>query len=475
MIIAYLIGTIFIAVTLFFNKNKLINNLLVGLFLAFQVLFCGYEYMHRGIAEFSYFLPDALAVLLLGVLTIIAIPSLTHSYDYIYKEKDNPSARGTYYGAMVLLVMALTAAYLSSHIAVTWIFVEITTLSASALIFHRRNAGSIEATWKYIFVSSISLAFVFIGILFLSMALGKGKEGSLFYVKLIEIAPTLNTFWLKLSFVFIFTGFTAKLGLVPMYTAGIDAKDKAPTPSAALFSTVMMNVGFVGIFRFYEVVAHTSILPWANTVILISAILSVFVATVYMLKVRNIKRMLAYSSIEHAGIIMLGLMAGGIGYYAAILHLILHSFAKSSLFLQIGHLYKTYQSKSTYNIGNYYNYNVAGAVLILIAFICVAAIPPSGMFISELLIFKALFQAHYLYILMPLLILLTTILWALGKTIFRMMFIPPVDFHEERRQKISSYETVTQYILLGLVIYLGLNPPAFFVDLVNEAVKHLTL
>jgi hydrogenase-4 component F len=474
MIIAYLVGSILISIGLFFNKNKIINHLLVGLFLCIQVVFCIYECINRDVNEALFFQPDALALLLLTILTIIVIPSFTHSYDYIYKEKDNPSSRGIYYGAMVILVMAVSCAYLSSHIAVTWIFIEITTLSASALIFHRRNSGSIEATWKYIFVCSISLAFVFIGILFLSMALGNAKEESLYYSSLVQLAPILNTFWLKLSFVFIFTGFTAKLGLVPMYTAGIDAKDKAPTPSAALFSTVLMNAGFVGVFRFYIVIAHTSIHQWANTIILISAILSVFVATVYMLKVKNIKRMLAYSSIEHAGILMLGLVAGGIGYYAAILHLVLHSFAKSSFFLQIGHLYKTYRSKNTYQIGNYFQYNVAGTIFILIAFICLAAIPPSGMFVSEFLLFKSLFQAHYLYILIPLMILLTTILWALGKTIFKMMFIPPVDFHEERIEKVSTYETVTQYILLSFVIWLGLFPPAFFTDLINDAIKLLT-
>ena len=146
----------------------------------------------------------------------------------------------------------------------------------------------------------------------------------------------MNVFWLRLAFIFIFTGFTAKLGLVPMYTAGIDAKDKAPSPAGALLSSVLMNVGFVGIFRFYIVAANSPIHQWANHVIIIAALLSIFVATVYMTKVKNIKRMFAYSSIEHAGIIMLGLAAGGVGYYAAILHIVLHAFIKSSLFFQHG-------------------------------------------------------------------------------------------------------------------------------------------
>ncbi|HAZ04989.1 MAG: hypothetical protein A2W95_13500 [Bacteroidetes bacterium GWA2_40_14] len=474
MIIPYLTGSILIAGALFFNQKKLVSKLLVVTFLIMQWGFTVFEIMHKGATTYDYFSTDALAVLLLVTLSIISIPALTHSYEYIYKEKDNPRARGIYYGALVLLIMSLTAAYLSSHIAVTWIFVEITTLSASALIFHRRNAGSIEATWKYVFVSSISLVFVFIGILFLSIALGKGHEEGMFYEELMVLSPRLNTFWLKMAFIFIFSGYTAKLGLVPMYTAGIDAKDKAPTPAAALFSSVLMNVGFVGFFRFYKVVANTSIHPWANHVVMIAAFLSIFVATVYMLKVKNIKRMLAYSSIEHMGLIMLGLVAGGIGYYAALLHLILHSFAKSALFLQIGHLYKTFKTKNIYSIGNYFKFNVPGAVFLLLAFIVVTAMPPSGLFISEFYIFKAMFEGGYLFLLIPVLILLTMIIWSLGKNILKMVFIPPVGFDESKVEPVNSLETFSQYLLLGLVIYLGINPPQVFVDLLHEAVQNLT-
>jgi hydrogenase-4 component F len=475
MIVAYLSGSILIAGALFRNKNRNINRILVFAFLILQWAFTWFELNHKDIVEFSFFLPDALALLLLVTLSIISVPALMHTYDYIYKEKDNPHTRGIYYGAMVLLIMALSAAYLSSHVAVTWIFVEITTLSASALIFHRRNAGSIEATWKYVFVCSISLVFVFIGILFLSIALGKDHEEGMLYYNLIDLAPELNPFWLKMAFIFIFTGYTAKLGLVPMYTAGIDAKDKAPTPAAALFSSVLMNVGFVGMFRFYLVVANTGIHAWVNNVILIAAFLSIFVATVYMLKVKNIKRMLAYSSIEHMGLIMLGIVAGGIGYYAAILHLILHAFAKSALFFQIGHLYKTFRTKNIYAIGNYFKYNVGGAVFLLIAFVIITAMPPSGLFVSEFFIFKALFEGGYLYVLIPVLLLLTLIIWALGKNILKMVFIPPVKIDESQIESVNPLETWSQYLLIALVIYLGLNPPTVFVEFIQEAVKTLTL
>ncbi|HBF88569.1 MAG TPA: hypothetical protein DDX39_08000 [Bacteroidales bacterium] len=473
MILIYLIGTFLISISLFFNRITAVRKALVMLFLILQWAFTYYEFTHKGITEFNYFKPDAIAILLLFTISIISVPALLHSYDYIYKEKDNRKARTIYYIAMIFLIMALSAAYVSSHIAVTWIFVEITTLSASALIFHRRNAGSIEATWKYIFVCSISIMFVFIGILFLSIALGTSNDDSLHYDSLLTLAPSLNPFWLRLAFIFIFVGYTAKLGLVPMYTAGIDAKDKAPTPAAALFSSVLMNVGFIGFFRFYEIIAHTSLHSWANHVVMIAAFLSIFVATVYVLKVKNMKRMLAYSSIEHMGLIMLGIAVGGIGYYAAILHLILHSFAKSALFFQIGHIYKVYHTKNIYYLGNYFKYNLSGALFLLLAFICVTAMPPSGLFVSEFYIFKAMFAANYVYVLIPVLILLTFIIWTFAKNFFKIVFISPVDFDETQIQKINHFETVSQYALLALVIYLGLNPPVFFDNLINEAIKNL--
>jgi len=473
MIGFYLGGAFLISLSLFLNRSKLVNNLLIIGFLVLQWGFTIYEYNHINSTELVYFKPDALGILLLITLSIISIPAFFHNYSYIYKDKDNPKVRSIYYAAMTILVTAIGAAYLSCHIAVTWIFVELTTLSASALIFHRRNTGSLEATWKYIFVCSISITFVFIGILFLSIALEQAHSTDLSFDSLLARASSLNIFWLRLAFIFIFTGYTAKLGLVPMYTAGIDAKDKAPTPAGALFSSVLMNVGFVGIFRFYIVIAHSSIHSWANHIILIAAFLSVFIATVYMLKVKNIKRMLAYSSIEHTGLVMLGIVAGGIGYYAAILHIILHAFVKSALFFQIGQVYNIYKSKSIYYVGNYFKYNLLGAIVLLLAFICATGMPPSGMFISEFMIFRSLFEAHYVAILIPVLVLLTMIIWAFGKSIFKLLFSPPVGFDETAIEKVNPLESWSQFVLLGLVIYLGINPPAQFVNLLHEAVKNL--
>ncbi len=473
MIGIYLIGSVILAFLLFFVRKKALSAIFVGTFLVLQWGLTIHSYNDMEIVQWVYFMPDAFGMILLFVLSVIAIPAFYHSHVYFTKHPYTPREQGMYYAAMVILIMALSAAYISNHMAITWIFVELTTLSASALIYHRRSLLTLEGTWKYIFVCSISITLVFIGILFLTVAIQQEGFKDLTYRSLLNDAPLLSVFWLKLAFLFIFTGFTAKAGLVPMYTAGIDAKDKAPYPAAALFSSVLMNVGFLGIFRFYEIISRTSILPWANKVLMIAGLLSVFVATVYMLRVKNIKRMMAYSSVEHMGLITLGLAAGGVGYYAALLHVILHSFAKPALFFQFGQIYRTYGSKSVYDVGNYFKYNVAGALVLLLSYFVVTAMPPSGMFISEFLIFRSLFESGNLWLLIIILLLLTIIIWSFGKNVFKMLFIKPVGFDDTHLEKIHPSESISQYALLILVVYLGLNPPAILVDMINTAIINL--
>ena len=204
---------------------------------------------------------------------------------------------------------------------------------------------------------------------------------------------------------------------------------------------------------------------------IIAAVLSVFVATVYMTRIKNIKRMFAYSGIEHMGLVILGLACGGIGVYAAILHIVLHSFVKPSLFFQFNQIYRVYQSKSIYDVGNYFKYNKAGAIVLLLGFFSATAMPPSGLFISEFMIFQSLFEAHSVLILAFILILLTMIIWGFGSNIFRLLFIPPIHINEEQIPKIKTWESLPQYLLLLIAVYLAYAPPALLVNLLQDAVK----
>jgi hydrogenase-4 component F len=469
----YLICGFVIAGLHFVSRKSIVNNILIILFGLLQTGFTVYAGYHYKSTVLVYFTFDSLGLLLLITLSIITIPALFHSYLYILRHEETPHSRAIYYSALTILITSITAAYLANHIAVIWIFTELTTLAASMLIYHHRNKLALEGTWKYVFICAISITFVFIGILFLSLALQSAGSNDLSFANLMIYKDKLNFFWLRLGFLFIFTGFTAKLGLVPMYTAGIDAKDKAPAPAGALLASVLMNLGFVGIFRTYAIVAHTPLYHWANLIIFIAAFISIFVATVYMTKVLNIKRMFAYSGIEHMGIVMLGIAAGGIGYYAAILHIILHAFVKSSLFFQFNQLYRTFQSKSIQYVGNYFKYNPAGAIVLLLGFISATAMPPSGLFVSEFLIFRALFEGKYIVLLIVVLILLTIVIWAFGKNILKILFLPVSEIDETKIPKINPWESLTQYVLLFTAIWLGLNPPAIFVEMIQDAVNIL--
>jgi len=474
MILIYLLISLLIGTGLFFNRGKKTNYALIIIFLILQVFFTIFACFHYNETASNYFTFDSLGIIMLLTATIISFPAAFHSYIYIEESEENtPGSRATYFGAFILLITAVSAAYLANHIAVVWIFTEITTLCASALIYHHRNKLALEGTWKYVFICAISITFVFIGILFLSLSFANTNSTDLSYVNLLSNSALLNTSWLRLAFLFIFTGFTAKLGLFPMFTAGIDAKDKAPGPAAALLSSIIMGMGFVGIFRFYTVIANTTLFHWANLVIGIAAFLSIFIATVYMIKVQNIKRMMAYSSVEHMGLVMLGIAAGGVGYYAAILHIVLHSLVKSSLFFQYNQIYKVFKNKNIHYLGNYFKYNTTGAIVLLLAFISVTAMPPSGLFISEFLIFRSLFEAKQLMVMIIVMILLTMIIWAFAKNIFKILFSPVADFDESQVQKINSWRSASQFILIIGAAYLGLNPPAAFVVLINDAIRLL--
>ncbi|PZX17289.1 hydrogenase-4 component F [Breznakibacter xylanolyticus] len=473
MIGIYLILAFAIALGLYFNRNERVTIGLLLTFVALQTGLTVHAALNHHQHELGYFTYDSLGLLLLVVLSVLTIPALLHSHIYLNEQPAPPQARSIYYASMVLLITAIGAGYLANHIAVTWIFTELTTLSASALIYHHRNKLALEGTWKYVFVCAISITFVFIGILFLSLSMNHAHAEDMSFGNLIRHSHELNPFWLRLAFLFIFTGFTAKMGLVPMFTAGVDAKDKAPAPAGALLSSALMNLGFIGIFRTYTIIANTELKTWAAMVMGISALLSLLVATVYMIKVKNIKRMMAYSSIEHMGLVMLAMAAGGVGYYAAILHIVLHSLVKPSLFFQFTQLYRVFKSKSIYQTGNYFRYNPTGAMVLLLGFISATAMPPSGLFVSEFLIFKSLVQGGHFIVLGLVLLLLTIIIWAFGKNIFKILFIPPVGFNDAHVPSISPRESLSQFILLASAIYLGLNPPAVLVNLINDCLSNL--
>jgi len=451
--------------------SKTLARLLTSFYVIVHLSFTVYCWVHRGETVLDYFTFDTLGLLLQSVLSILSITTVYHGF--IYVRNDPPRIYAIYHAALIALIAAMTGAYLANGMTTVWIFVEATTLAVSALIYHDRTAIALEATWKYVFVCSIGIALAYIGILFLGFTVRDARLLHLSFSSITEIARLANPLYLKIAFVFVLVGYSTKMGLFPMHTVTVDAHTVAPPPISAFISTTLMNVGFLAIFRIYALFSATPILQFMNHVLLLSGFLSLLISAGYMLKAKHNKRMLAYSSLENMGIVAIALGMGGIGYYAAILHIILHSFAKAGLFYQMGQSYKV---MGTYNLdesGNYMNLYPAGATALLVGLLCITAIPPSGMFISELLMFKAMIaNGNYLYLAVAAL-LLCYVLYALLTRVLHIVFSQPRSQNGKLHEKVNPLQTVSQFVLFGLVILVCFTQPAFFRDLINEIIQNL--
>lgn len=470
----YIVIVFLLAVGTFFNRNNSVRIILLSTFLLLQSSITIYGYLNLNSTELDFFTFDHVGIIFMSVLTILSFTTVFHSYKYLKFRNDSSRNQSLYFAALILLIMSMSCVYFANHIGVMWVFIEATTLSVAVLIYHERTNLSLEATWKYVFICSIGITFAFVGILFLSRALQESGSPTLNFADIPAKLKNVDTFWLKIAFLFMIVGFSTKMGLFPMHTIAVDAHTVAPPPISAFISTTLMNVGFVSIFRTYSLMAGTTIQPWMNQVLLWCGILSIFVSAVYILKVNHLKRMFAYSSLEHMGLAAIGISCGGIGYFAAIFHMVLHSFVKASVFYQIDQIHRTFHTYIISKTGNYFSKNLPGALVMLFVLISITAMPPSGLFVSEFLVFRSMFEAHQIIALVVILIIFSLIMWALGKNILKMMFIPPAHLTEDKHiTAISPWESVSQFILLALAVYLGLNPPAELVDFINHSIMLL--
>jgi len=290
---------------------------------------------------------------------------------------------------------------------------------------------------------------------------------------MLDISSKMNPLWLKMTFLLILAGFSAKMGLFPLHTVAVDAHTVAPPPISAFISTTLMNVGFLGIFRIYTIISKTEILQWAQNVLIIAGGISIFMAAIQLLKIRHYKRMFAFSSLEHMGIVALGLGVGGPGYYAAILHLVLHAFVKAGLFYQIGQVHRYFKSYWIKDTGNYFRLNPAGALSVILGVVSILAIPPSGLFVTEFLTFKAMILDQKIFLAILILIMLSVLLYSFAKHTFHLLYHVPEKNAAQKLVQPNPFETVSQYVLFGLAIYLGIHPPRFLTELINQTIAIL--
>lgn len=465
-VLAFLAGSM---VILF--RNKTLTKAITILFTAAHIAFTSFCWLHLDETALGYFTFDRIGVLLLSILSILTITTVYHGF--IYVKDDKPKNFAIYHTALIGLVTAMSGAYLANGMTIVWIFVEATTLAVAALIYHDRTAIALEATWKYVFVCSVGIALAYIGILFLGFTVNDARLLHLSFASVSEIARLADPLYLKIAFVFVLVGYSTKMGLFPMHTVTVDAHTVAPPPISAFISTTLMNVGFLAIFRIYALFSATSILPFMNHVLILSGILSLLVSSGYMLKAKHNKRMLAYSSMENMGIVAIALGIGGIGYYAAILHIVLHSFTKAGLFYQMGQSYKVMGTYQLDESGNYMNLYPAGATALLLGLLCITAIPPSGMFISEILVLKAMvMKGDYFYLVLTA-ALLCFVMYALLTRVLHIVYSQPRGMKSVLHEKVNPWQTVSQFILFGMVIFICFVQPASFRALIEGIISGL--
>ena len=461
--IAYLIASILIAAAAFAVRRERQLFHIGVLFYAAQAAFAGMILFGGLYGENStgWFRFDAPGTLFYVLLCIVSAFAYFHSEAYL--RANDLSQTRTYSALVMLLTTAISGAYFASNLAVTWIFLEATTLCSAGIIYHRRTAQTLEAAWKYVFVCSTGIAMAYLGILLLAAAT---DCESLDYGVVAAAATHGNALYLKTAFVLILCGYSCKMELFPLHTVGIDANFAAPSPASALISTGLVNAGFLAIFRVYKLLASTEVFPWVRSVLLIVGVLSLAIGALFLRRTNNYKRFLSYSTVENMGIAAIGLGIGGIGVWAAVFHVVCHTLIKSSLFLQMAVVRQVYNGYRINRIGDYIHINRVGAVGLLTGMVVLVAFPPSPLFVSELMILRGTIAGGAWWLVAGMLLLLCIVIYSFCSRMIRLCYQPNQDeLHPSKADRALSWSALS---LLAAAMVLGLWQPEFLRELIDQ-------
>ena len=405
-----------------------------------------------GVQSAQFFTFDATGTLFMVLMAVVSPFAFVHSFDYL-RDNDLPEFR-LYNMLMVLLCTAVSAVYFANNIAVTWIFLEATTLCAAGIIYHRRSAATLEATWKYIFVCSTGIAMAYLGVLILSSA---AHEGSLSYESLREAVAHCNPLYLKIAFLLIVAGYSCKMEIFPLYTIGVDANFAAPAPAASLISTVLVNAGFVAVLRVYRVMAESAVFDWVQNVLVLTGIISLVIGALFLRRTNNYKRFLSYSTVENMGIAAIGLGIGGVAAWAAVLHVVAHTFIKSSMFLQIGVVRSIYDGYRINRLGDYMQLNRIGAAGLILGAVALLAFPPSPLFVSELMILRQTMADGHWWLVAVIFLLLCIVIYSIFSRVIKLCYHP--NQSPTREAPHATWLSWSALALLGMALIIGLTMP----------------
>lgn len=314
---------------------------------------------------------------------------------------NSPEARFT--GCLLLFLAAMSFVCMAANLGLLWVGVEATTLASAPLIYFHRHHRSLEATWKYLLLCSVGIALALFGTYMLALA--GGGEVSLHMSALMAAGPSLDPTLLKAAFVFLLVGYGTKMGLAPMHTWLPDVYSESPSV-VALMSTCLLNVSFLAILRVRQVLSSAGQAQFSNDLLVFLGLTSMAWAAVFLLRQTDYKRLLAYSSVEHMGILAFGAGIGGAGMHGSLMHVLAHGAAKGAMFLLAGNILAAYMTKSVSGVRGAVRALPLSGPLWVAGVLALTGMPPFGAFVSELAILRAALAGDRPYLAVIFLLLL---------------------------------------------------------------------
>ena len=400
---------------------------------------------------------DPLGTLLLGYLTVFFLCCACYAPAYLRLRAERPNR---IFCTMLLVFFAMMNLFgIAQHVGLMWVAIEATTLSTGPLLYFNHNPRSIEATWKYLLIGSVGIALALLGTFFLGYsALHAGLESSLVIGDVTLHAGGLSRPWLRAALVLLLIGYGTKMGLAPMHTWKPDAYGEAPGLVGAILAGGVTSCAFVGVLRFYRIAVAAGEAGFARELMLAFGLMSMAVGGVFMVRQRDYKRMLAYSSVEHMGILMLGASIGGAGMFGSLLHMLNNGFTKGVLFLSAANIHRYFGSRSIDSVRGALRVMPASATLFLLGFFAATGAPPFGPFLSEFTILRAAVADGRIAVAGAFLALLLLVFIGMGATVLTVVQGEPAPERAPARERFAKVAPIIA--LLALVLLLGIWIPA---------------
>jgi hydrogenase-4 component F len=442
----------------------------------------------------GWFALDDLGILFLGITSLLFFAAAVYGVRYLAQEKSRPPKAGdedegflfhnapeaVFTGCLLFFLAAMTMVITSQHFGILWVAMEATTLVSAPLIYFHRHHRSLEATWKYLLICSVAIALALLGNLFLAVA-GSKESSSLLIGHLIQRGLQLDVPWLKAAFLFLFVGYGTKMGLAPMHTWLPDAHSEAPSVVSALLSGALLNCAFLGVLRAYQVCAAAGLADFCQDIFMLFGIVSMMFAALFILGQTDYKRMLAYSSIEHMGILSLAIGLGGAAVFGGLLHAVNHSLTKAGLFFVAGNILARYRTKSVKEVSGVLTVLPRSGFLWLAGFLAITGVPPFGVFLSKFIILKAaLWQGHYAVATVFLVVLAVIFIgmvrifvpMAQGEFLAQSPAQLPAQMTAQGKKE-SFFAVFPTMVFFVLVLILGVYVPPFLNEVLTGAAKML--